>query len=316
MDIIHLFISDILLGFIFYGETKISDHPIKAKKCFLDINIYIQWAKKKVVEMTEQHRRDHFNAVGGARAFYEAFELFRAKPGILLGIDAQLCTIFPFLQGVIRRDVYIDKYIDMLEILCDDKEEEKVAPAPAPNRLRAARERLEAIAKTQINDLGEANNMITQLRDDCKRLREELYKKCEEESAPALGSLVPPEPAPVSASEPALLVPPEPAPVSVSEPALLVLSEPEPVPASEPDLAPPAPSALSLLKEEAQLLGISNIHIRSEPALRRLVAEARADTINYREYTTARLQELTGSRAKTKSHLINTLKNLKGKAAK
>jgi hypothetical protein len=265
MDIIHLFISDILLGFIFYGETKISDHPIKAKKCFLDIDIYIQWVKRKVVEMTEQHRRDYFNAVDGARAFYKAFELFRAKPGILLGIDAQLCNIFPFLQCVVRRDVYIDKYIDMLEILCDDKEGDEVKSFAVKDvdNLRDARKHLqEDTSKNKVK----ASNIINQLRDDKNR-------------APV------PEPAPVLAPEPAPVLAPEPAPIS-------------------------------LLKEEAQRLGISNVHIRSEPLLRRLISEARADTINYKEYTIARLQELSGSRAKTKSHLINTLKNLKESVTK
>jgi hypothetical protein len=121
MDIIHLFISDILIDFITSDKYDIVTRKVSMDSNFYDIDTYLAWSKKEVESLARHHIRLLFDDVGESlEKYYQEIEKARKNPSFLVSLKESLEGIFPFMRRIKNSLPILFKYLDMLEILYDD----------------------------------------------------------------------------------------------------------------------------------------------------------------------------------------------------
>lgn len=121
MDIIHLFISDILIDFITSDKYDIVTRKVSMDSHFYDIDTYLAWSKKEVESLAQQHIQLLFVDVGESlEKYYQEIEKARKNPSFLVSLKESLEGIFPFMRRIKNSLPILFKYLDMLEILYDD----------------------------------------------------------------------------------------------------------------------------------------------------------------------------------------------------
>lgn len=128
MDLIHLFVSNVLLDVIYAHEIEFCQKPVRVDPVFYDINAYISWAAGQLETLTAAHLVSLFPADATLEQYYDTCARLRRDPSFVQQTKQDLETIFPFLQRTKNPRNVVFKYLELLETLHDA---EPAPPAPA-----------------------------------------------------------------------------------------------------------------------------------------------------------------------------------------
>lgn len=168
MDIIHLFVSDVLVDFIVSDNYDFTRRKICMDKNFYDIDTYILWAKKKLDRLARTHIQQLFDGQSiSLEEYYKTWEQTRRNPSFLVSLRHSLECIFPFVQRIKNSQPIIFKYLDMLETIYDtikeDVDEPKSAKADVPEEVATDDEPLQECVV-------DSKKPAPTVYEECKRL--------------------------------------------------------------------------------------------------------------------------------------------------
>ncbi len=125
MDIIHLFVSDVMTEFLVTDKYQLNKRHIRVQKNFYDIDTYINWAEKKLERIATRHLNIFFPRSASLKRYYETWDRIRHDPSFIQDIRSNLEIVFPFTQRITNPQAIVAKYMDMLETLYDTAREEE-----------------------------------------------------------------------------------------------------------------------------------------------------------------------------------------------
>lgn len=114
---LHIFISNVLIHYIFGAHTFVSDEVEQIKVYHRSMDDYMKWAENRIEQL-----------------FYEFDEDEPFSGGNILRLDRKLVGIFPFMERVVDRTELISDTIELFKTLSvnDSTSEPESVPPPSP----------------------------------------------------------------------------------------------------------------------------------------------------------------------------------------
>ena len=122
-ELISGFISDLLMNYLFYDSYPIlADKPVGCDQFFGDIQSYLKLSQQRVRKLTEVYIDEFLSNASSVKEQYKAIQALKKNTKILMRLDKELQTIFPFVKKIRYRNDIIQYYFELLQTIYDARE--------------------------------------------------------------------------------------------------------------------------------------------------------------------------------------------------